>query len=209
MTPVYLKEGHVPLQSVIFDIGRVLVNYRPMELMKKLGISPEIARRLDEIITLRKEFDEYERGVLSHRQIRDLAVADEPGLEAEIDLYMDHWEEQFYPISYNVETFYQIKEAGLKVYFLSNWMEKSYLNCIAPLPFVQAADGALISYQVKLIKPEPEIFHLLLDTYGIDPKTALFIDDLEPNIKTAKSIGLNVLHLPDSAPIADYLEFEN
>lgn len=205
---VYLREGHLPIRSVIFDLANVLVDYDPGGLMKKIGIAPEKIEPLLDIIARRPEWDEYDRGTVTKAQIQELAIADRPDLKDDIIYYLSRWEETFVPLPHNVESFYRLKEDGVKVYILSNWMEDSYLNSIADMPIIADADGIIISYQVGLIKPEPEIFEMLLNHFKIDRETAVFFDDTLKNVETARKVGLHAIQLLDNGPVADFLEFE-
>ena len=206
---VCLKEGNIPLKSVIFDLANVLIEYDPGAMMLKLGIAPERVDRLLEITAFRPEWDEWDRGFETKESIRALAKADEPDFADDIDLYLSRWEEQFIPIPWNVETFYQLKKAGVKVYILSNWMQDCYEDWVIDHnPFIKDADGVMISYEVLLNKPDPAIFRLLLDRYQIDPKSAVFFDDREQNIASARSVGLNACQILDNGPVLPFLDFQ-
>ena len=85
------------------------------------------------------------------------------------------------------------KSRGYKIYILSNFSGKAFRDCADELDYVKKADGAVISYQVGLIKPDPAIYRLLLDKYDIDPKEAVFIDDNKDNIEAAKQFGLSTI----------------
>ncbi len=205
---LFLKGNPTPISAIVFDIGNVLLDYDPGRFMFDLGIPKEHIPRMLEIISNRPEWDEYDRGVLTGKDIEALALHDEPSLRREIKHYMKHWFEPFTALTYNVETFYQIKEAGVKTYMLSNWMQDSFEFVRDHFIFLHDFDGGLISYECRLNKPDPAIFELLLKKYPeIDPAHTLFIDDLPWNIKTGDKLGFITLNLPYNGVIADFIEF--
>ena len=55
-------------------------------------------------------------------------------------------------------------------------------------------DGAILSYQEKMIKPDRCIYELLCDRFQIVPETAVFLDDTLRNIEAAKEFGLQGIH---------------
>ena len=186
-----------------------MFDYDPARFMFELGIPQEHIPRMLEIISDRPEWDEYDKGTLFAEDIAALAVRDEPKLKKEILHYMKHWSEPFTALTYNVETFYLIKEAGIKTYILSNWMKDSYDYVRDHFAFLDDFDGGIISYEYKLNKPDPAIFELLLKKYPeIDPKHTLYIDDLARNCAAGEKFGFITLNLPHNGVIADHIEFK-
>ena len=202
----YLKENNVPLSALVFDLGNVLIDYDPARFMFNLGIPQEKIPRLVEITDGREEWGEYDRGVLTSADIAALAIRDEPLLRKEITYYLKHRDEQFSALTWNVSLLYRAKEAGLKVYLLSNCPEDSFAYFSRHFIFLQDLDGVVISGAIKINKPDPAIFEYLLKTYPeIDPKHTLFIDDRKPNAEAGAKAGLQALNIPKNAVIEDYL----
>jgi HAD superfamily hydrolase (TIGR01509 family) len=63
--------------------------------------------------------------------------------------------------------------------------------------FFREFSGGVVSSAEKLLKPQPEIYQVLIERYGLNPKETLFIDDLLPNIEGAAAAGFQTLHLED------------
>ena len=57
--------------------------------------------------------------------------------------------------------------------------------------FSSAFAGVVVSGRVKLLKPDPAIYRLLLESYGLDPAACLFIDDSPANVEGARKVGLH------------------
>jgi len=94
------------------------------------------------------------------------------------------------PLQEGLNILYAVKQKGYKTYILSNMGEGSHKQ-IMHFDFLKEFDGSIFSYQVKLCKPEPEIYLKLLETYNLKPNECLFIDDFEPNIKGAHNVGID------------------
>lgn len=204
---LYLKGNPTPISAVVFDLGNVLIDYDPPRFMFDLGIPQKHIPRMLEILSNRPEWDEYDRGVMTAKDIERLAIKDEPSLRQEIRHYMKHWSEPFTALTYNVETFYQMKEAGLRTYVLSNWMEDSFQYVQNRFIFLHDFDGGVISYKCKLAKPDPAIYELLLKQYPeIDPTHTLYIDDISGNCETGQKLGFITLNLPFNGIIANFIE---
>ncbi len=84
-----------------------------------------------------------------------------------------------------------LRRLGLRTGLLSN----SWGNRYAHDRIAAAFDTVVISGEVGLRKPQPEIYLLALDGLGVRPERAVFVDDAEPNLVGAREVGLRtVLH---------------
>lgn len=91
----------------------------------------------------------------------------------------------------------ELKAQGYKLYVLSNFCSTSFNLIKERYPeFFALFDGIVISADTGFIKPDPNIYHYLLTTHGIDPKTACFIDDLPVNLQAAREFGIHTIHCP-------------
>ena len=203
----YLKENHVPLSALVFDLGNVLIDYDPARFMFELGIPQELIPRILKVTDRRPEWAENDRGVLNLNDIITLAIHDEPLLRREITYYLKHRASCFTALTPNVELLYRAKEAGLRVYLLSNCSKGDYEYFLDHFIFLHDLDGAIVSGQHQINKPDPAIFELLLKTYPeIDPSHTLFIDDVAANCEGGAKAGLLTLNLPAAGIIENYLE---
>ncbi|MBV8935872.1 MAG: HAD-IA family hydrolase, partial [Alphaproteobacteria bacterium] len=65
--------------------------------------------------------------------------------------------------------------------------------------FLRWLRGILVSGEVGLIKPDPRIFALLIERFGIDPQRTVYIDDVEANISAARPFAIHAIHFTTSA----------
>lgn len=96
-----------------------------------------------------------------------------------------------YPLMKENYKYIQIlKQEGYKLYLLTNITEDSY-NYINDLININTAfDGGIYSYQVHLIKPDPDIYKLLINKYNLNKSESIFFDDKEKNIIAANNVGI-------------------
>lgn len=180
------------VKNIVLDVGRVLVAWQPKELMKELGFSDEIVGELSKTLFESGIWNETDRGVLSDEEFLALAVGNAPAYEQEIRLFWENVGKAIWQFSYVKEWIGAMKKAGYHVYILSNYgswtYEKTKDNA---LDFLEDVDGAIFSYQVKLIKPDAEIYYALLEKYGLQAEESVFLDDLPANIEGAKAVGMH------------------
>ena len=78
---------------------------------------------------------------------------------------------------------------GLNVYYLSNYSAFSVAANPDVLNFIPYMDGGVFSFEVKAVKPEPEIYRCLCEKFGLKPEECLFTDDVPANVKGAQACG--------------------
>ena len=106
------------------------------------------------------------------------------------------YQEQVAPTA---ELIAELKAAGYRLFVLSN-MSKDYIEFLREMPVFQYFEGEIVSCEVGLIKPEREIYNLLLDRYNLVPKQTMFIDDRKPNVDAAAEVGINPFHFDRNDP---------
>ena len=93
----------------------------------------------------------------------------------------------------------QLKEAGYRLIVLSN-MSKEYIAYLRKMDVYSAFDDEVISCEVGLIKPEKEIYSLLIERYNLDPAQTVFIDDRKENVDAAAALGIVPFHFDRNNP---------
>ncbi len=104
-----------------------------------------------------------------------------------------HIEKYCTPVKSVITILKQLKEnVHNKIFLLSNADQETFAKMQALYPEIfNMFDGMVVSAHVQMIKPEANIYHHLLNTYNLDPKTCVFIDDQAENIDTAQELGIN------------------
>lgn len=201
---IRLRHNLLEMDAVIFDLGNVLLNYTPRRYLELLKINPAWHDRIEAALFGHPLWAEIDRGRMNNAELAAAAAKLDPELSGAIHDYMENWVRFFYLIPENVDTFYRIKDTGTKVYILSNFSQENFEIMEARYPWLQDFDGRIISYREKLIKPDPPIYHLLIERFKLNPARSVFIDDLEANVRTAINVGLNAIWHDPGKPIAPY-----
>jgi 2-haloacid dehalogenase len=188
-------------EIVIFDLGGVLIEWDPRHLYRKLFAGDEAATEefLAAVCT-----HEWNRGQDAGRSFAEgarLLKALHPDKAELIDAYRARFDEMMPgPIDGSVAILAELRERGTPLYALSNFSAETYPSAFARFEFLRWFRGIVISGEVRAIKPEPEIYRALIETYAIDPQRAVFIDDVAANAAAAAAFGIHPIHFtrPDA-----------
>lgn len=178
------------IKNVIFDVGKVLVEWDPIGAMRELGFDEETARAVAAATTETADWNENDRGAWSDEEILAKLISNAPARKKEICTFWENVGKAISQYPYAREWIRRLKKKGYGVYILSNYGKWTYENTLEDLSFIEDVDGAVFSYQVKQIKPEPEIYQSLLSRYELNAKECVFIDDRQENIEAAKRQGM-------------------
>lgn len=178
------------IKNVIFDVGKVLVEWEPLVAMKKLGFDDATAKAVAAATTDSPEWDESDRSVGTDEEILAMLIGNAPEYEKEIRTFWENISLPIYQYDYARAWIRELKNKGYGVYILSNYGRWTYQNTAEALSFLEDVDGAVFSYQVHQMKPEPEIYRTLLTKYGLKAEECVFLDDRQVNIDGAKAQGM-------------------
>ena len=124
-----------------------------------------------------------------------------PEWEKEIRAYYDNWTVMLKSdIPQNVDVLRKLKNTDYQLFGLTNWSAETFPYALENYDFFQIFDGKIVvSGTEKLIKPDPAIWHILLERYHIQAGESVFIDDNPKNIEMAQSLGFATIHVtPDT-----------
>jgi HAD superfamily hydrolase (TIGR01509 family) len=193
------------LAAVVFDIGNVLLRWDPRNLYRK--VFSETARMewfLENICdgpwNLAQDLGRTWKDAISER------IARYPEWEAEIRAYDERWLEMLNGvITENVQLLQKLKGAGIGTYAISNFSSEKWQIAKSRYDFFRFFDGIVISGQVRLIKPDPRIFQLFLDSYDLAPGECIFIDDSKANVSAARQLGMSAVHYREPMDLSGLL----
>lgn len=180
------------VSNIVFDIGNVLASFRWKELFKELGFTGEAFDRIAAATVLHPTmWNEFDRSLMSDEEIITKCIERAPEYEKEIRLLFSKTELLVEEYTYSHEWIRSLKERGYKVYLLSNYGKTSFeaARDKERLSFLPLVDGGVISYEVKMVKPEPGIYMALLEKYHLKAEESVFLDDRAENIEAAKALG--------------------
>lgn len=179
------------IKNVIFDIGNVLVTFLWEDLAGELGFDEDAIRIMNERV-IGDRWNELDRGVMSEKEAVEYIKEAIPGLEDKFDVLWSRIGEVIESYDYSENWVRELKQRGANVYLLSNFPKDLFTRLSkTKMPFLPYVDGKVISSFVQKIKPDPDIYECLMDTYGLNPDECVFIDDRKVNVDAAKALGMH------------------
>jgi 2-haloacid dehalogenase len=181
--------------TIIFDLGAVLIDWNPRYLYRKIfKTEEEITWFLENICT--SEWNDEQDAGRSFTEATELLVAKHPEWEVPVRAWYDRWHETIQgPIHETVDILKSIRDAKQhRLYALTNWSAETFPWALNTFEFLHWFEGIVVSGVEKRRKPHPEFYQILFDRYNVDPRNSLFIDDNIKNIQAGKMIGLTTIH---------------
>lgn len=178
------------IDTIIFDLGKVLVDFHPVAGMKQLGFSKEAIESFERNI-FSGLWEECDAKRMSDKEIRDCFKKAVPGFEHEVDILWDNITVVTSVYEHSGPWVKELKERGYKLYVLSNFGQQAFETNSKLYDFLDYMDGKVVSYDVEIVKPDKRIYECLIEKYGINPENAVFLDDRQVNIDGAAACGLN------------------
>ena len=178
------------IRNLIFDIGNVLTDFRWKEFLQDKGFDEEMISRIAAASVQNPLWCEFDRGILSEEEMMQAFVKEAPELEKELHLAYDDIHGMVTPRAYAIPWLQELKSKGYGVYYLSNFSKKAEVECSECLSFLPYMDGGILSYKEQLIKPDPAIYTLLLERYGLVAEESVFLDDTLANVEAARKLGI-------------------
>lgn len=181
------------ITTVVFDIGNVLAGFDWQAYLKRFRFSVETEERIARATFLGNNWKEVDRGAKTDAEIYVDCLSEIPDLEKELKAV---WQGRLGIVKeydYAADWIISLKKKGYRVYILSNYGKETFAEAQRTFSFLKYADGMVISYEIRHIKPEAEMYQELIRRYAVRPEEAVFIDDLLPNIEAARKMGFHTI----------------
>ena len=178
------------MRNVIFDFGNVLVRWEP-ELVYKEYFGDEAKawwflrhvvdatwrNRIDAgestaacTAELAGRFPEYREAIeLFDSRYFDMLTGEVPGMR---------------------ELLHELQTSGCQLYGLTNWSMETFPEARRRFAILQMIDRYVVSAAERLVKPDPRLFRVLLDRYGLRAEECTFVDDNPDNVAAARRLGM-------------------
>ena len=196
----------MPLKAVVFDLGGVLIDWDPRYLYRKLLDDEAAVEEFLATVCTPAWNAEQDRGRPFADGVAEL-VARHPAHTAAITAFHERWAEMLGgAVGGTVEVLAELRAAGVPVYALTNWSAETFGIARERFEFLEWFDGVLVSGEERMIKPDPAIFRLLLDRFGLDPGATFYIDDSPANVAAADRLGFDAVRFTSPAQLRRDLE---
>lgn len=179
---------------VVFDLGAVLIDWNPRHLYRKLfSDEQEMEYFLSEVCS--PAWNVRQDGGRSFAEAIGSLVDRYPKYRSMIKAYFERWDEMVPgAIEGTVAILSELKQHDFTLAALSNWSAETYPKAEQRFEFLTWFDEIVLSGRERHVKPQPEIYHILLHRLGCSPQDCIFIDDSTPNVEMAAQLGFSAIH---------------
>ncbi len=194
-----MSEAHVPVEAVVFDVGRVLYRWDLRYLFAKLIADPaELEWFCTNVVTPEWHF-QHDAGVPLSEMV-PARKAEFPAYAHLIDAYAARFNETIPgPVPGSIELVEALYSRGVPLFAITNFGADFWPPFRATAPVFDQFRDIVVSGDEKLAKPDPAIFHLAEARFGHAASSMLFIDDNAANITSAALLGWQVHYFVDAA----------
>jgi 2-haloacid dehalogenase len=192
--------------TVVFDLGGVLIDWNPRHLYQKLFAGDDAAMEHFLANVCTSEWNLQQDAGRPFAEACALVKSQHPDHSAMIDAWFERFDEMMAgPIRGTIEVLADLREAEVPIYALSNWSAETFPFAEKRFKFLQWFRGILLSANVRMVKPDTRIFQRFCETFSLNPKTIVYVDDLQRNVEAATKIGMHAIHFTDPASLREQL----
>ncbi|WP_438268224.1 HAD family hydrolase [Microvirga flocculans] len=182
--------------TVVFDVGNVLLRWDPRNLYRHIFDDEAQMEWFLANVCTHDWNVEQDRGRDWDEAVA-LLVKDHPTHQSAIRAFHERWTETVSGVfEQNVALLHRLRDAKVPNYCITNFSGPKFVLAQQRFPFLAGFDGVIVSGDERLLKPDPAIYHLLLDRYGLEAGDCVFIDDSPANIEAARDVGMHTIHYP-------------
>lgn len=179
------------LKNVICDMGNVLMYWDPKALSRVASSDPADAAIFEKELFTSPEWSKNDLGVYDEGELFALVEKRIPDrLKERYHWLIKNWQDYVKPIPGALEFLKYVKGKGLKAYMLSNAPQR-FPDCVKDkYELFSLLDGIVVSWHAKAAKPDPRVYRIALEQFGIEASQSVFIDDVEANVEAARNLGM-------------------
>ena len=180
------------IRNIVFDMGHVLMYFLPKVYVERLHVPEEDREPVLREVFRSVEWIRLDRGNITEEEAAAAMSARLPERLGETvrELVSGWWKGPLIPVEGMEALVAELKSMGYGIYLLSN-AGKRLPEYFDRIPGAQYFDGRIVSAEWGVLKPQPEIYRILLETYHLEAEECFFIDDQLTNVEGACFVGLS------------------
>ncbi|MDH3451713.1 MAG: HAD family phosphatase [Gammaproteobacteria bacterium] len=190
------------MHTILFDLGNVLIEWDPRRLYRKLFDGDEASMEHFLATVCTPEWNlQMDAGKPFAEAVAELQAL-HPDRAELIAAWHLRWSETLGgAIEGSVEILAALRARGYRLYALTNWSAETFPVARERFEFLTWFEGIVVSGEVRMTKPDPDIFALALARFELTPSSTLFIDDSSANVATARRLGMHAVQFKDSSQL--------
>ena len=176
-------------KHIVFDFGNVLGRFDEDDILSHFFYNKADFPVLKKAIF--ENWKALDAGAIDYEENITHAVSLVPDhLKESVRSFFQDWNKYLTPLTQTWELVRELKDKGYSLYILSN-ASVNFAEHASQYDITKEFDGIVFSAVIQMLKPNPNIYQYLFDTYHLDPSECFFIDDLEENIAAARNLGMD------------------
>jgi len=177
--------------NIVFDVGKVLFDYNPAVIIRNLVPDSPFQKEYQQHLFESSIWEDLDQGLLSPSEAKDALVKTYSFMKPnEVANLIENFWKYLTLIPQSKALFEELHQLGYPLYILSNFQEDAFQKLLFENPFMNLANGMVVSGRIKLKKPNRDIYDYLFTTYQLNPADCIFIDDRAENIETSVALGM-------------------
>lgn len=182
------------IKNLVFDFGNVLIEWNSAKILAAF-VKEEDRKRVKAAIFDSGLWAQTDTGQLTlEAAIQAAQTLLDSSYSATVEAIFSHWYETVDVYHQLQEKIFEWAQLGYGIYILSTTSEIFYaVENAGLLPMTKVLTGKILSYEVGCAKPDKSIYQKLLTQYALHANQCVFIDDLQINLDSAKSLGFETI----------------
>lgn len=186
------------VRQVVFDVGNVIVRWSPLEIVRLT-----FGNKIEHESIAREIFQndiwmDLNKGLMTEEEAQK-RYQSEMGFSPDTTNKLFYYVKQsLIPLYGSHELIQRVKQAGYGVYALTDNVHEIVAFLKETQDFWPLFDGEIVSAEVGLLKPQPEIYHALLTRYDLNAAETVFLDDMPHNVKGAQDVGIAAIQFENA-----------
>jgi putative hydrolase of the HAD superfamily len=186
------------MRNIIFDLGGVVLDWNSDAILESFYGDLDARVAVKAALFQHADWLQMDRGMLTESEVIPRVAKRTGRSAAELTQLFDAIRTSLRPKPDTVALIERLAHRCVPLYCLSNMPASTFAYLRERYAFWPKFRGIVISGEIKMMKPERDIFEYLLDRFDLAAAETVFIDDHQPNIDAAQAIGLHTILFRDA-----------